>query len=384
MAHLLELARIDAKQFTMFFALVLIWIVFDVLTNGVFLTNRNLSNLFLQSATLSIVAMGMVLIIVTGNIDLSIGSFVNLVGGVAGVMMRVYQVNPVVVIALCLAIGLLVGAWHGYWIAYRGIPAFVVTLASMLILKGMGLGVLQGRTQSNLAPGFLLIGQGYLRQLGLFKNDSTVFLGISVAVVVVIVMIRSRNNRRRFGFELLPIGLFVVKVLVTILMVLAVFIVFARYLGVPYAILLLMLVAVGLSYLSNNTVFGRQLYAIGGNSEAARLSGIDIRQRLFLLYMLMGFLTATGAIVYTSRLGAATVSSGLLLELDAIAAAVIGGASLAGGIGTIPGAVVGALVMSSLDNGMSLMNLYVTYQYVIKGLILLLAVWSDIALRRQK
>jgi len=244
--------------------------------------------------------------------------------------------------------------------------------------------VTQGQTQAPLPEDFLVLGQKYLLQLGLFKNDSSLFLAVTVILLFIVMYVKRRRSRIKYGFEVLPLKVQVLKILGISVLIGVVFSILIRYLGIPYAILLVMIIAVSLHFVANNTVFGRQIYALGGNKEAARLSGINIKRRTFVLFVLMGFLTSVAALVFTSRVGGATAAAGQMMELDAIAAAVIGGTSLTGGVGTIAGAIVGALVMTSLDNGMSLMNLDVTFQYVVKGLILLLAVWIDIASRKLK
>ena len=373
----------NIRQYTMFIALIGIWLIFAVLTRGIFFSTRNLSNLFLQSATVAVLAMGVVLVIVAGHIDLSLGSYVAFVGAIVGALQVRSGISPLPAIGIALVVGIAIGCWHGFWIAYRGVPAFIVTLASMLILRGGTLGVTQGQTQSPLPDGFLVIGQKYLANIGFFKNDSTLILACFIIVVFIFFELRKRASRKKYGFEILPVRLQIAKIVLISAVVGLFFMILIRYLGIPYAILLVIILGFVLNFIANNTTFGRQIYAIGGNKEAARLSGIHIKKRIFMLFVLMGFLTSIAAIVFTSRVGGATAAAGQLMELDAIAAAVIGGTSLTGGVGTVAGALVGALVMTSLDNGMSLMNLDVTYQYIVKGLILLIAVWLDISSRNR-
>jgi D-xylose transport system permease protein len=381
---IVESFKKNIRQYTMFLALIAIMIIFSFLTRSIFLSVRNLSNLFLQSATVSIIAMGMVLIIVAGHIDLSVGSYVGFVGAIVGALQVRGDFGVLPAIILALVVGLAIGCWQGFWVAYRGVPAFIVTLAGSLVLRGGTLGVTQGQTQAPLPEDFLVLGQKYLLQLGLFKNDSSLFLAVTVILLFIVMYVKRRRSRIKYGFEVLPLKVQVLKILGISVLIGVVFSILIRYLGIPYAILLVMIIAVSLHFVANNTVFGRQIYALGGNKEAARLSGINIKRRTFVLFVLMGFLTSVAALVFTSRVGGATAAAGQMMELDAIAAAVIGGTSLTGGVGTIAGAIVGALVMTSLDNGMSLMNLDVTFQYVVKGLILLLAVWIDIASRKLK
>jgi D-xylose transport system permease protein len=292
-----------------------------------------------------------------------------------------------------LVVGLAVGLWHGFWIAYRKVPAFIVTLASMLAFRGLIIGITGGQTQGlEMAPertadSFKLIGQGYLPTLGAAVegkvHDTSLYFSILVIAIFVVSNLRQRSARMKYGFSVLPAHIEALR-LVFLSVIIGLFSsIMVVYLGIPWAVVFVLVLTVIFSFIANDTTFGRHLYAIGGNPDAARLSGINVPRHTFGLFMIMGLMTAVASIVYTARLNAATTSAGQNAELDAIASAVIGGTSLMGGEGTIFGAVIGALVMASLDNGMSLMNLDITFQYVIKGLILLLAVWVDMAQRRK-
>jgi len=374
------------RQYTMLIALVAIGTIFAILTKGVFIFPRNLSNLFLQTVPVAIVAVGMTLIIITGNIDLSVGSVAGFAGAVAAVLQVKYQFGPVSAIAATLGVGLAIGAWHGFWIAYQKVPAFIVTLASMMAVRGAILGITGGSTISPMKDGFKSIGQDYLPGLffaGPKFNDTSLIFAIAFILLFVFFDMRKRQKRVRYGFDVLPLPLQLVKIAGISAVMAAFFSIMIFGEGIPYCVLLLLGIVVLFNFIANDTVFGRHLYAIGGNVDAARLSGINTAWRVMMLYMIFGVLTAVSGIVFTARLNAATTSAGTNLELDAIAAAVIGGTSLMGGEGTIFGAVVGALIMASLDNGMSIMNMDITYQYIIKGMILLLAVWIDIATRKK-
>jgi len=377
----------NVRQYTMILALLGIWIIFAVLTGAVFLNVRNLSNLFMQSATVAIVGMGMVLIIVSGNIDLSVGSVVGITGAAIGALQVYGGWGTIPTILLGLIIGVVIGLWQGYWVAYRGIPAFIVTLASMLTLRGAVLGVTHGTTIAPLHKAFKAIGQKYLPRLFFQEasvHDTSLIITCVIILVYIILSVRRRQSRIRYGFKVISLPLEILKMAAVSLLMGFILYIMISYRGIPYAILVVIVVAVILTFIANSTVFGRQIYAIGGNQEAARLSGISIKKRLLMLFVLMGALTSIAGIVFTARLGAATAQAGFMLELDAIAAAVIGGTSFSGGIGTIPGALVGAMVMASLDNGMSLLNMDVTYQQIIKGLVLLLAVYVDTIFKTKK
>jgi len=383
----------NTKQYTMFLALIAIWVIFAFLTDGVFTTARNLSNLFVQTVTTGILAIGMVLIIVAGHIDLSVGSVLGFLGAICAMCMIKLEWGVLPSALATLVAGLLVGVWHGFWVAYRRVPAFIVTLASMLAFRGLIIGITGGQTQGlEMAPegaasAFKLIGQGYLPTLGAAVegrlHDTSLYLTLAVLAIMVVVRLRRRAARVKFGFTVPPMYAEILGIALTCALVGAFAMLMVLYLGIPWSVILLLALAVVFSFIAEDTTFGRHLFAIGGNPDAARLSGIDVRRNTFVLFIIMGVMTAVAGIVFTSRLNAATTSAGQNAELDAIAAAVIGGTSLLGGEGTIYGAIVGALVMTSLDNGMSLMNLDITFQYVIKGLILLLAVWFDMAQRKK-
>jgi D-xylose transport system permease protein len=365
------------RKFTMLIALVAIWLIFTVMTQGIFITPRNLSNLFIQTATVAIITIGMTLVIVTRNIDLSVGSVAAFAGAVAAFLQVKMGLPTSVAITATLAVGLAIGAWHGFWIAYQLVPAFIVTLASMMIFRGAVLGVTNGATIAPLANAFKAIGQHYL------PPHIAIAIGILTIVLYIFFDIRKRLKRKKYGFAVSKLPIELVKVAAICLSIAAFFTILVVNRGIPYAVLLVMGLALVFNFIAQHTVFGRQLYAIGGNPDAATLSGVNIKKRVMWLYIIFGALTAMGGLVLTARLNAATTSAGQGLELDVIAAAVIGGTSLMGGEGTILGSVIGALIMASLDNGMSLMNTNVTYQFIIKGLILLLAVWVDIATRNK-
>ena len=385
--------RDNSKQYTMFLALIGIWLIFAFVTEGVFLTPRNLSNLFVQTVTTAILAIGMVLVIVTGHIDLSVGSVLGFAGAVCALCMIKLEWGVFPSVVVTLLVGLAIGVWHGFWVAYRKVPAFIVSLASMLAFRGLIIGITGGQTQGlEMAPQvtadrFKLIGQGYLPTIQEAADgrihDTSLYAVIALVLVYVAMSLRRRRARLQYGFSVLPIWAEVLKLAVVCAIGGGFGMIMVVYLGIPWAVIFVLALAALFSFIAEDTTFGRHLYAIGGNPDAARLSGIHVARHTFGLFMLMGVMTAVAGIVYTSRLNAATTSAGQNAELDAIASAVIGGTSLMGGEGTIFGAIVGALVMTSLDNGMSLMNLDITYQYVIKGLILLVAVWVDIAQRRK-
>lgn len=295
--------------------------------------------------------------------------------------------------SVTILIGFAIGSWHGFWVAYRHVPAFIVTLTSQLAFRGLIIGITGGQTQGlemaneHVANSFKIIGQGYLpmiHEVGEGKiHDISLYFALGVIVIFILMNLKKRASRVKYGFTVLPIYLEIAKLAFISVLIGLFAMIMVIYLGIPWSVILVLFLTVLFSFLSNNTTFGRHLYAIGGNAEAAKLSGINIPRKTMYLFMIMGVMTSIAGIVYTSRLNAATISAGQNAEMDAISAAVIGGTSLMGGEGTILGAIIGALVMASLDNGMSLMNLDITFQFVIKGLILLLAVWIDMAQRKK-
>jgi D-xylose transport system permease protein len=374
---------LDARKYTMVIALLIIWGIFSVLTDGLFTSPRNLSNLFFQMCTIGILACGMVFIMVTGNIDISVGSVVGALGALVAVLMIKMEVPLVIAILVTVLAGVLIGLWHGYWIAYRGVPAMIATLASMTAFKGMTLGLTGGVTIGGFAVGFKALGQGYLPRIFSDYNDTSLILTSLFAVLVIVMDIRKRRSRIKYGFAVSGAAMFLLKEILVVLAIGIVGYILISYRGIPYAILILISVAIIWTYIANRTSFGRSIYAIGGNQEAARFSGINIKRNMLVMYAMMGFLSAIAALVLTARLNAATTSAGTMFEMDAIAAAVIGGTSPAGGVGTVFGAVIGALVMASLDNGMSLLNVDIMFQYIIKGMVLLIAVAIDAASRKK-
>jgi D-xylose transport system permease protein len=377
-------------------ALILIALVFTYLTDGSFLAPRNLSNLFRQMAVISFLSVGMVLVIVSGNIDLSVGSVAGFTGAVAA-MIQVKWFGPWLASAFpelapsgqswiiaglacagALACGLLIGLFQGFWVAFCGVPAFIVTLAGMLIFRGGILGVTEGVTIAPMDPLFKDIGQSYL-SLG----TGWFLAGIAV-LALVFLAVRNRLKGRRYGIQQRSGGVFLLLLALACAGILLFVLLMNLYKGIPFPLLLLALATLIMDFIARQTTLGRHIFAIGGNREAARLSGINIRSRVMWAFAVMGILSAVSGIVLTARLDAATTNAGMMFELSAIAACVIGGTSLMGGKGSILGAILGGLVMASLDNGMSLMNVEIFWQQIIKGLVLLFAVWLDIAIRGRR
>lgn len=368
--------KIDIRAYTMIFALIAIWIIFFFFTDGKYLIPRNLSNLSRQMSITAVLAIGMVMVIVATHIDLSVGSILGLTGGIAAVLQVWYHVPTVWSILAALAIGILIGLWHGYWVAFQKVPAFIVTLAGLLTYRGIVLGMIKGLTVAPMWPDFKIISSGYLELI-----PGIIFTSIAI-LALIIGRIRSRLSKLKYGFAVRPLILDILSTAFYCGLILFFVTTLYQYEGIPYPVVLVLILTVIFSFITNNTQFGRQVYAMGGNTEAARLSGINIRRRTMVVFTLAGLLASVAGVLTTARLNAATTTAGQNMELDAIASCVIGGTSLMGGVGSIPGAILGALVMASIDNGLSMMNTEAFWQMVIKGLVLLFAVWMDIKTKK--
>lgn len=361
----------------MIVVLALIWLYFHWATGYIFLTSRNLSNLMTQMAVTGILAVGMLMVIVSGNIDLSVGSVLGFAGGLAAFSMTTLEYGLPVSILLAVAVGVLIGLFHGALTAYLNIPAFIVTLGGLLAWRGATKWLLGGNTIPVSDETFKLIGQGNL-------PAAVGWVLAAVAIMFVLFMAyRNAASVKQYGLGEVNYGTAMLKAALPIGGVVAFIWVMNSWLGVPVPVLILLAVALAGAFLTNSTTFGRYLYAIGGNADAARLSGINNKRNVLKVYGLLGGLTGIAALIFTARVGSASPDAGTLKELDAIAACVIGGASLMGGRGTIFGACLGALIMASLDNGMSLLNVKDYMQDIIKGLILVAAVGLDMTGRSE-
>jgi D-xylose transport system permease protein len=383
---------IDTRMLAMIGALAAIWIVFDLITGGLFLTPRNLWNLAVQTASVAAMATGMVLVIVSRNIDLSVGSLLGLIGMTVAVLQtRVFPLDSTWGWMAALLAGAVlaggIGAVQGWWVAYRGVPAFIVTLAGLLIYRGLAWWMTSGQTVAPLNPAFELIGGGLEGSIGAFWSW---VLGVAAVAALCVRTVLARRRRIRFGFPTRPVWAELTVLAAQVVPVIAFVMVMNAYLqprtgvpmGIPVPVLIVIAVALVMTFVATRTRFGRYVYAIGGNPEAAELSGINVRRTIVWVFVLMGVLVSIGAAIATARLKAGLNATGELDELRVIAAAVIGGTSLAGGVGTIFGAVLGALTMQSLQSGMVLLGLPSPMQNVVIGLVLVAAVWLDQSYRR--
>jgi putative multiple sugar transport system permease protein len=374
------------RQLGLFIALIAIVILLQILTNGVTLSPRNVSNLVVQNSYILILAIGMVMVIIAGHIDLSVGSVVAVIGALAGVLNNKWDVPWLPTILLCLAAGALIGAWQGFWIAYFKIPAFIVTLGGMLAFRGLAQIFLHNTQISPFDETFRKIGAGFLPDLGggtSYLEPLTMILAVVSVVALVAQGFGARRGRARNGLALEPFLWFLLKTLFMVALILIIAWRLASYRGTPIVLVILGVLVIAYSAVMANTVFGRQVYAIGGNLRAAELSGVNARRVNFLLFVNMGVLAALAGLVFTAQLNLAGPSAGDGFELDAIAAVFIGGAAVTGGIGTVGGAIVGGLIIGILNNGMTILGVGTEWQEFIKGLVLLAAVAFDVFNKRR-
>jgi D-xylose transport system permease protein len=387
MEDILTRLKSNFQTYAIILALGALWILFAILTNGAYMGPQNISNLFRQMTVTSFLAIGMVFVIVTGNIDLSVGRL----AGFVSVVVAYFQANiwfrqipdqpflsAVLSVLIGLGVGLLWGVLQGYIIAFLGVPSFIVTLGSMFILSGAILLVTQGRTIPANQPVFSDIAQGYLPQT----------LGWAIGLIVLVALLMGLFNKirrkRKYGLQPPNIGVELAGVIITSALVFGYIYWVNEYRGIQTPVFLLALTALVMSHLANNTRFGRYAYAIGGNREAARLSGVNIQRSIFLVFALMGLLCGIAGVVLASYVGYGTIAAGQGYELDAIASAILGGTSTLGGVGTISGALLGALIMSSLTTGLQMLNVAPAWQYVVKGAVLVLAVYADVYFKRSR
>ncbi|MDZ4095054.1 MAG: multiple monosaccharide ABC transporter permease [Paracoccaceae bacterium] len=386
-SSVLSYLKNNMRQYGMLLALVAIMAFFQWATNGTLMKPVNLTNLFLQNSYIIIMALGMLLVIVAGHIDLSVGSVVGFTGALAAVMMVDHHLPPLIVIVLTLAIGTAIGAAQGYWIAYWRIPSFIVTLAGMLVFRGATLWLLNGKSVGPFSKGFQSLSTGFVPDflpfiapvLGMERFNGFAFaLGIGIVLAILWMAWSARNRAAAYGMADEPLAFFIGKNVVIALAMLYISWLLATFRGIPNVLVTMGILIVLYMFITNSTTIGRRIYAIGGNEKAAKLSGIKTERLTFMAFANMGFLAALAGLIFAARLNTATPKAGVSFELDVIAAVFIGGASMSGGVGTIVGAVVGAFIMGVMNNGMSILGIGIDYQQVIKGLVLLAAVIFDV------
>ncbi|WP_445340340.1 multiple monosaccharide ABC transporter permease [Bifidobacterium sp. ESL0825] len=381
----------NARQYGIYLALVVVIAIFEVLTGGRLLFPNNFVALFQQNAYVLVLAIGMLMVIIGTHIDLSVGSVVAFIGGMGAFMMKNWGLNWFLAIVLMLALGLIVGIWQGFWVAYVGVPAFVTTLGGMLVFRGLAT-VIAGESIPLRSREFRAISKDFLPNIFGFwfgLDGLTLVVGAVVILLVIVMQIRRRSHTIRVGLQAEPKSWMIIKCVLATLVI-----GFVTYLlassgnqtqgGIPI-VLVIIAVLVGIYwFVLNRMVLGRDIYAVGGNRKAAVLSGIDTRKVDFKIFLNMGLLAAIAAIITLSRLASATAQTGMEFEMDAIAACFIGGAAVAGGVGTIPGAMVGALIMGVLNQGLSIMGADAAIVKIIKGLVVIIAVAYDLISKRHK
>jgi putative multiple sugar transport system permease protein len=392
--------RANMRDYGLLLALVLIMLFFQYFTNGVLFKPVNLTNIILQNSYIIVMALGMLLVIVAGHIDLSVGSVSGFVGALAAMLMvgwdfppeLAFLANPFVAGAICLLAGALIGAAQGYLIAYYRIPAFIVTLAGMLIFKGLSLAILAGKSVGPFPAEFQLLSAGFIPDVigpttmpWLAENGQNVVLHTSTMVIAIVAVvgmvffsIRTRSRRKSRGYDVEPFSLFVIKNVVIAALVMFFAYMLASYRGLPNVLVVMAVLIAFFVFLTKRLTFGRRIYALGGNLKAAALSGVKTERTTFYIFAIMGALAALAGMIYAARLNSATPKAGQGLELDVIAAVFIGGASALGGVGQVAGAVIGAFIMGVMNNGMSIMGVNIDWQQMIKGVVLLAAVFFDL------
>jgi putative multiple sugar transport system permease protein len=387
-SDLKKMLKENIRDYGMFIALFAIIIGFTILTDGVFISPRNISNLINSVGYIAVLAVGMTLIIVIRHIDLSVGYLAGFAGAIVAILLTRYNMSIFVAIPIVLVLGIVVGLFNGFLVGKVGVPAFVVSLAGMMIFRGAllqvtnetGTIIIKNQTFNN-------IGNGFIPDFPFINIEGihvvTLVIGILGICLYIISEFRNRNKKLNYHFEVPSMPIFTLKLVLVSAMIGYITWILARYNGLSWTVVIVLIVTALYNYLTNKTVLGRHIYAVGGNPEAAALSGINVKNITYFVFASMSMLSALSGILYTSRLQSATTTAGMGFELDAIAAAYVGGVSAAGGVGKVTGSIIGALVMASLSNGMNLMGVGISYQYIIRGAILILAVVFDVVTRNR-
>ena len=380
------LIKQNIREYGMYIALVVIMVAFSAATGGLFMSSRNISNLINQTGYIAVLAVGMTLVMVIKHIDLSVGFLAGFLGAIAAILMMRFNVSVPVTILLVLVFGTITGTFTGFLVAKMGIPAFVASLAAMLVFRGALLMVTEGTGTiviSNKA--FNAIGNGFIPDFVNMGNLHVLTLIIGIVGIAAYVWseIKTRNDKIKYNFEVISSTMFTVKLVAISAVIGYVTWILAGYNGLSWTVVITIIVVLIYHFITTKTIIGRHVYAVGGNAEAAKLSGINVERITMIVFASMGMLSALSGILYTSRLQSATTTAGTLFELDAIAAAYVGGVSANGGVGKVTGSIIGAFVMASLTNGMNLVGVGISYQYIIRGIILAVAVIFDVKTRNR-
>jgi len=386
--NLQKILKQNIREYGMYIALFVIMGFFTITTDGVFISPRNISNLMNQTGYIAVLAVGMTLVIVIRHIDLSVGFLAGFLGAIAAIAMVFWHLPTFVVIPMVLALGVVAGLITAFPVAQLGIPAFVASLAGWLIYRGAILLVTMG-TGTIIIPNadFNAIGNGFIPDfpdMGFLPgvHKLTLLIGIVAIALFIVGSFNNRKKKQAYNFEVLPMDMFILQLVFISVLIGYVTWIMARYQGLSWTLVVVLIVVLIYDFITNKTVIGRHIYAVGGNPEAAELSGINVKKITYIVFGSMGMLTALSGILFASRLQSATTTAGQLFEMDAIAAAYVGGVSAAGGVGKVTGSLIGAIVMMSLTSGMNLMGIDISLQYIVRGLVLTLAVVFDVATRR--
>lgn len=372
--------RSNIREYGMLIALVAIMVFFQFYTGGILFRPVNLTNLILQNSFIVIMSLGMLLVIVAGHIDLSVGSIVAFVGAIAAILTVQWGMNPLLAALICLGVGGVIGAAQGYWIAYHRIPSFIVTLAGMLVFRGLTLFVLGGKNIGPFPVDFQVVSTGFLPDIGGVEGFNTTSMALTVIMTAVlfVLALRRRKVNQGHGIDVEPFGFFVAQYALISAAILFLGYQLSTYRGLPNVLIVMLILIALYSFVTRRTTIGRRIYAMGGNEKATKLSGINTERLSFLTFVNMGVLAGLAGMIIATRLNSATPKAGAGFELDVIAACFIGGASASGGVGKITGAVIGAFIMGVMNNGMSIVGLGIDFQQMVKGLVLLAAVFFDV------
>ncbi|SDF39031.1 putative multiple sugar transport system permease protein [Fontibacillus panacisegetis] len=382
-----SLISVNIRDYGMYIALFIIMLTFSIMTDGLFMSSRNISNLIDATGYIAVLAVGMTLVIVIRHIDLSVGFAAGFLGAIAAILLTQAGVPVYITIPVILVLGIIVGLFNGFLVAQMGIPSFVASLAAMLIFRGALLRVTE-KTGTIIVKDehFNAIGNGFIPAIAKIGelNLLSMIIGVVIIALFIYFEISKRRNKLKYNFEVISSGMFALKITFISAIIAYITWILAGYNGFSWTVVIVMIVVVIYHFLTTSTVIGRHIYAVGSNPEAAHLSGISVKKITYIVFCSMGMLSALSGILFTSRLQSATTTAGTLFELDAIAAAYVGGVSAAGGVGKITGSIIGAIVMASLSSGMNLLGVGISYQYMIRGGVLALAVIFDVMTRRQR
>ena len=379
-----QLLRDNIKTYMMYIALVVIMLVFQIWSGGKFFKASNISNLFNQAAYVGILAIGMTLILILKHIDLSVGFVAGFGGAVAAILMQQYGINQWIAVVLVVLLGAVIGLYQGTLVMRVGVPAFVTTLAGMFIFRGLlSLSLAKSGTIVVTQPGFIALCQGFIPDIT--KNENfhmlTMLIGVLAVAAVVWSQFRKRHTRQRYNFEVVSFPIFVGGLVLASAVILLIFYTLAEYKGLPWSSVIVAVILAIYTFMLDKTKLGRYIYGIGGNDQAAELSGVDVKKVTIFAFISMSALAALSGIMYTSRLSSAAPAAGVGFELDAIASSYIGGTAVSGGVGKVTNAIIGTFVIMSLTNGMNLMSVDISYQYIVKGIIFIIAVAFDVRTR---